>query len=44
MGSQMDWSLQWIPGPGRHINLIGVPYFGDTEDLYWDALAWLEER
>lgn len=45
MGNRMDWSLQWFPvGSGCHLNLAGLPYFGDTEELYWDALAWLEER
>lgn len=40
MGRRMDWNLQWLPG----CELLGVPYFRDTEDLFWDALAWLEER
>lgn len=42
MGSRMDHALQWIPGGAGPV--LGVPYFGDTEDLFWDALAWLEER
>lgn len=39
MGSRMDWQLQWVP---EELLNRRNPDFDDTEELFWDALAWLQ--
>lgn len=42
MGSRMDHQLQWVPGSYSAGAYAGLPDLNDTEELFWDALAWLQ--